>query len=208
MTKSFNRKSCVLQSGWFKVKSLALKDGRKFFRLFLQKFNVPIRPYFDATYKVFTNYSLFKQPNEDEVEATLTKNTEIAYYGKKIGTLATDENDVWYYSSIIEDNQQKFGYVFSQAAFSQPEKNKPFNNERFDIVSEELLMPSTTNFTTLSTGTKILLIVAISVPSVLILYFLIKPTKIMQAAKSKKKTKQPARKVRHGDYFEFDESDL
>ena len=82
------------------------------------------------------------------------------------------------------------------------------NNEVFDTVSDDVLDNTTTEFHSLSTGTKIMLIVAISLPSVLILYFLIKPSKIMQITKTRKQVKKESRKIRHGDYFEFDESEL
>lgn len=171
----------------------------------------PRNPYFAPTYTLFTEYSMYEQPIKSSTEvAKLSESASLTYYGKKSGQVLSKNNSTWYYSSVEVDGTQKFGYVFSRAADDDPEEAKLDNFESFEIVDDSIFSSASASFTSLSTGTKIMLIVAISVPSLLILYFLVKPSKIMQVTKAKKKTKTEGtkRRVRHGDYFEFDESEL
>ncbi|MGN1201109.1 MAG: hypothetical protein ACI4R8_02460 [Candidatus Caccovivens sp.] len=168
----------------------------------------PTQAYANASYKIFVPYSLYESPNQNSVTVTqLPANSTLTYYGTKTGQQVTSTNSLWYFSSVDINGTTQFGYVFS--GVSDALTNIGINNESFEIVSSDVLnTPAQTEFKSLSTGTKIILIVAISVPSVLILYFLIKPSKIMQITKTRNESKKQSKIKRHGDYFEFDESQL
>ena len=166
----------------------------------------PTTPYAQATFKLFVPYSLYQSPSQTSLEiCKLSTDMTIKYYGAKAGQQLTSKSNIWYYSSITDGENIFYGYVFSGT--TDHLSNIPTNNESFEIVNEDALNSTTSEFTALSTGTKIILIIAISIPSLLILYFLIKPSRIMQMNKKKSTDKQP-RKIRHKDYFEYDENDL
>ncbi len=167
----------------------------------------PQQPYAQATFKVFVPYALYETPNQNSsIKAQINTTNSLNYLGTKAGQQVSSSSNTWYYCNFSQDGQVVCGYVFS--GITDVLTPITTNTETFEIVKEDILNPSTTEFKSLSTGTKVMLIVAISVPSLLILYFLIKPSKIMQITKTKKQVKKESRRIRHGDYFEFDESEL
>lgn len=169
---------------------------------------IPQTPFAQANFKLFVPFALYTSPSKNSAVTIQLDDTveTISYYGTKIGQQVTSNNNVWYYSSVTISGQNYYGYVFSGVTDYLSKIN--LNNEVFETVDEGILDTSSTEFNKLSTGTKILLIVSISIPSVLILYFLIKPSKIMQTTKNRKQIKKENKKIHHGDYFEFDESEL
>jgi len=169
----------------------------------------PTKPYANASYSVYISYPLYETPySTSPIKTQLDKDATLKYYGTKIGEQLQEDNKIWYYSCFEKNGEKIYGYVFSLVAFNSPSKNISINDEIFETISDDKLFPSTSEFKNLSVGTKIMLIIAISVPSLLILYFLIKPSKIMQVTKTRKRLKKESRKIHHGDYFEFDESEL
>ncbi len=167
----------------------------------------PTNPYASATFSLYVATSLYASPSTSaSATATLDTTSTLTYYGTKIGEQVQDVNS-WYYAGVTIDGQTYHGYVFS--AIVALLSTISTNTETFEIVDESVLIDSSsTKFSGLSTGTQIMLIIAISIPSLLILYFLIKPSKIVQVTKSKSKVKKEKHRVQHGDYFEFDESEL
>ena len=182
-------------SGYVSKDKVSLMDG------------TPSNKYFSATVKLFSpTYPLYEKPSESSSEVTtLSRECVMTYYGYTQGqTASNSDNNIWYYLSVNQGGKTLYGYVFSQAvAGENPEANAIDNVEDFPVIDESIFTDATSSFSGLSVGTKIMLVIAICVPSLLILYFLIKPSKIAQSPK--KKTKH---KVQHGDYFEFDESEL
>lgn len=162
----------------------------------------PLSPYFSAQISVFTDHFLYAQPNSNaSVVYELVENDFLTYYGNIIGEKVSDKSDVWYYSSITKNGTTYFGYLYSQIANSLPEIS--INTELFKEVDEDVFSNSPPEFTSLSPGTKAILIIAIIIPSVFILFFLIKPSALTKAKPPKEKR---PRKVQHGDYFEFDDN--
>lgn len=162
----------------------------------------PLSPYFSAQISVFTDHFLYAQPNSNaSVVYELVENDFLTYYGNIIGEKVSDKSDVWYYSSITKNGTTYFGYLYSQIANSLPEIS--INTELFKEVDEGVFSNSPPEFTSLSPGTKAILIIAIIIPSVFILFFLIKPSALTKAKPPKEKR---PRKVQHGDYFEFDDN--
>ena len=170
--------------------------------------DTPKTPFAIATFKLFVPYGIYSSPSTASTQCAQISDISqtINYYGTLQGQQITTSNNTWYYSSIMQNGQTQYGYIFSGVTDCLSKID--INIEVFDTVNDDALSNSTTEFHSLSTGTKIMLIVAISLPSALILYFLIKPSKIMQITQKRKHTKKESRKIKHGDYFEFDENEL
>lgn len=169
----------------------------------------PQNPYASATFKLFVPYNLYSSPNSSSTKiCDLDTSKTLKYYGKLSGQQLSSSSNSWFYCSLSSNDQIVFGYVFS--GVTDYLSTISLNNETFDIISDDVFTtnPEQTEFSNLSNGTKIILITSISVPSVLILYFLIKPSRILKLNKTKKTNNKPAPKKRHGDYFEFDESEI
>lgn len=165
----------------------------------------PQNPYFAATFYVYTPYNLYALPStSSSVVQTFDEGQHFEYYGIKNGEMVTNYSSDWYYASAVVDGKVQYGYVYSCVA-----KGLTDFAENTDIlieVSPDVLETSTnntTNFSELSTSTKTLLIISITIPSALILFFLVKPTK-----GAKRAEKRGIRKIQHGDYFEYDERDI
>lgn len=166
----------------------------------------PSTPYVDSYFKVFVTNYLYEDPTQTStIKNSLSTSDKLKYFGKIKGQQISSTSNLWYYCSLEKDGQIFWGYVFSGISdYLMPIQT---NNESFEKVDESALSsPAYSQVTTLSTRTKILLIVSIALPSAIILYFLIKPSRI-QITRSKKQIKSQ-KKVRHGDYYEFDENDL
>lgn len=181
--------------GYVKKDAVKLMDG------------IPTMPFANATFKLFVPYAIYQQPDQTSISSsTIDTTSTLVYYGTKIGQQVSSNNNLWYYCKWETNGVVERGYIFSGVTDYLTKIST--NTETFEIVSEEVLIETPSEFTELSTGTKVILIVAISVPSLLILYFLIKPSKIVQISKKRKSIQKENRKVKHGDYFEFDESQL
>ena len=167
----------------------------------------PLNPFANITFRVFATQGLglYFSPyqNENNLVSTvpfLTNN--IACYGKIIGEqLIPDKSNEWFYCNYQAD-ENYYGYVYS--VFCDKITDVEYNNERFSIIEN----PSFTDETienTLSNTSMIFIVIGVSLPSLVVIYLLIKPTFIKE--KSLTINHRP-RKKRHADYYEFDESDL
>ena len=167
----------------------------------------PQKPYAAATFKLFVPYALYSSPNLSSTKiANIDTSITLNFLGNISGQQVSSASNIWYYCTYQTAEQSLSGYIFSGVTDYLTQIS--VNNETFEVVSEDALSSSqTSEFSTLSTGTKVLLIISISVPSLLILYFLIKPNRILNN-KSRNRVKKQNKTVRHGDYFEFDESEL
>ena len=163
----------------------------------------PSSPYLNSTFTNYVAYSLYENPNSSSTSlADIEEDTVLNFYGEMEGEEVSSRGNTWYYASANLNGEIVRGYIYSEVASTPPETT--INKETFEEVSEEALEGSSTSFSNLSTGTKVLLIIAITVPSIFILFFLVK-----KPTKQKRKTEKKAiRKIQHGDYFEFDDSDL
>ena len=134
----------------------------------------------------------------------------LVYYGPIEGDeYIPDRTTTWYYCKFITNESSQLGYIYSD--FCDKLTNIPLNMEDFPLAEGDLFPSITPSIpapsTELSGTAKTLIIVGVSLPCVVILYLLIKPTLISEKTNKKgAKTKRP--KTRRGDYFEFDESDL
>ncbi len=165
----------------------------------------PSTPYFNTTFVNYTSYELYEQPTvSSNVVVTFEENQTLNYYGAIDGEMMKENVSTWYFCSTVINGVTYQGYIYSGVVNKEP--TIIINTESFTEISEEVFTATTNGeeFAALSTGTKILLIIAIAVPSAFILFFLIKPSK----TKKQKVEKKGIRKIQYGDYFEFDEKDL
>ncbi len=167
----------------------------------------PTVPFANVNFTVFDFDGLDLFPT-----ANFTNNTSLAsipyltvigtYYGEISGENIPNMNKNWYYCKYNKNQTNVYGYVYS--AFCYEKSNLELNNESFDIVENPVF---TSNFSTeekLSDVAMAFIIIGVSLPCLIILYLLIKPSFQKDKVAVNKK---PAKK-RHGDYFEFDENDL
>ena len=123
------------------------------------------------------------------------------YYGSLPGENVPELENEWYYCKINQDENDIFGYVYSY--FCYKESTIPTNTETFDVVENPAFEISPTLSQPLSEVAMAFIVIGVSLPCLLIIYLLIKPS--LQKGKFTEKRKP---KKRHGDYFEFDENDL
>lgn len=184
------------QKGYVKKEQASLMNGN------------PQNPYANSTFKIFVPFALYQDANQSSTPLQqINTNQTLVYYGTKSGQALSSTNNIWYYCSTYENGQEVFGYIFSGVVDQLTTIST--NYETFPRVEETSFSQNQTNdYSSLSTKTKIMLVVAISVPSAMILYFLIKPSHLTKTANKRKQTKPLQRKQRHNDYYEFDENDL
>lgn len=170
----------------------------------------PNTPYYNANFTNYVEFCLYEKANKSSnIIIQLNEEQQFSYYGSLEGQQMSSQTNIWYYASTVQDGVTYKGYIYSAITDNLPPLST--NTEQFEIVSDDSFLTDATansTFGELSTGTKILLIISIAVPSVFILYFLIKPSKIMQGTNKKQVEKKQSHKIHHGDYFEFDERDL
>ena len=189
-------------SGFVKKSDVVLVEG------------TPQNKYPTNSFNAKTEGNLFNFANKNSKGVAVTDDTALEYFGQKSGqSLQTDINGnpvtTWFY---VRTASNEFGYIHTtdvtqvpNTARAQDDADLLLPHAAADFFAE----PQQAAFSGLSLGTQIMLIVAIGLPSLMILYFLIKPTKLAQASKSKQKNpKKSKKRVSHGDYFEFDESEL
>ena len=173
----------------------------------------PVSPYANfASFRVFSLDGLemrstpYKTPLNILTKVNYLEDNLI-YYGSIEGDeLIPKKSKTWYYCKYINDNDIYYGYLNS--TFCDELSEIPLNMETFTKI-EGTLFPVKTQTqpppsSELSGTAKTLIIIGVSLPCVLILYLLIKPTLILERT-DKKKAKS---KRKRGDYFEFDENDL
>ena len=164
----------------------------------------PITPYDSSTFRVFSfdGLSLYSSAyalvsNKVAEIPYLTEN--IKFYGKFYGEETIPEKgNLWYYCKYT-NNQDYHGYVYS--IFCDKLSTQVLNNEYFEIITTPIFQPNIQPSSSVST---VFIVLAVTIPCLIVLYLLIKPNipKIKQNSKSRLKAKGKK------DYFEFSDSDL
>ena len=142
--------------------------------------------------------------------------TNLSYYGITYGEESiAKKGNIWYYCKYYVNNLYYTGYLYSPLC----DDLSPIVNNA-EIV-EYLTSPPVFEEETLETGGNILegmsqtmqtiLIVAVSLPCLLFIYLLFKPTRMAEekATSSSNKTKSQKskyKKLKHSDYFELDDN--
>ena len=179
----------------------------------------PLVPFVNnASFRVFTpsGANLRATPNESLGASNLITSipfmsTNMVYYGICKGEEAISyKGDVWYYCKYIKENQEYFGYVYSPLCDLLTQF--PQNTESFTYVTPDFSYTEQTTqiveeYLNLSSPWQIILIIVVSLPCIIIIYFLFKPTKIaIQKSKksSKPKKQKKISRLKRSDYYELD----
>ncbi len=184
------------QFGYVKIDDVVAMNG------------TPQSPYFISSICVynFEGLGLYSSPyqiEENKLVIVPHLSSTITYYGKIYGQEAIpNESDIWYYCKYTS-NSEIYGYVYSEFCynFEQPS----INNEYFTVIGNPNFNGSN-DIDGLSTVAMTFIIIGVSIPCLIVIYLLVKPSLL----KEKVFNNHPKidKKKRHGDYYEFDESDL
>ena len=140
----------------------------------------------------------------------------ILYYGTTQGEEAiSKKGNSWYYCKYYYNNNSYVGYVYSPLCdcLTQIEPN----NEEMEYMQEEPDFSYSSTETQsnqileISQTAQTLIIIAISLPCLLFIYLLFKPTMIAETSDSKttkQRKKQKISRLKKSDYFEFNDDDL
>jgi len=165
----------------------------------------PKNPYATSQFRIFylDGLGLYKKPNmtAEKLEDIPYLSEELTYYGSLQGQeVIPEKSNQWYYAKYSSSGN--LGYVYSVFCDKLPKIQD--NTETFEILSlpifdetlpEEKLSPASMTF----------IIIGVSLPCLIVLYLLVKPSMIKEKLL---KTKPKLKAKRNRDYFEFDESDL
>lgn len=163
----------------------------------------PLCPYFVETFRVFLPsgaglYPTTKMTPENEILTIPYLYEDLVFYGSIEGQIAVpDKSNLWHYCRFGDD---EYGYVYS--SFVDKLSTPPINNETFEKIEVSF---SKNEAKPLSQSALAFIIIGVSLPTLAVLYLLVKPN-LSTSQSHKQKSKYKARKRR--DYFEFDPSDL
>ena len=166
---------------------------------------IPEKPFAISSFRVFSldGIGLYKlQNNKSEKLADIPYlSEELIYYGSISGQeLIPNKSREWYYAKYTTTSC--LGYVYS--VFCDNLVKFEENNESFEQITSPLFTEEQLS-SKLSTVSMTFIIIGVSLPCLVVLYLLVKPSMIKE-----KLTKQSPKLRAKGrnDYFEFDESDL
>lgn len=140
--------------------------------------------------------------------------TNLEYYGEILGEEAISKKGcTWYYCKYFINNLSYMGYLYAPLCDLLPSLPKnteiiePYTGELF--LDEEQTLPTTTSpMEQLSPTAQSIIIVAVSLPCLLFIYLLFKPTHMAESAKqtnSKKNSHKKISRLKRSDYFELDD---
>ena len=161
----------------------------------------PSSPFASSQFRIFAleGMGMYSSPyflDENNLTNIPYLTDDLVYYGEIEGQAIPDKSNIWYYC----DYRGEKGYVYSVFCDSL-EIN--LNNEYFDVIESPFFEDTTAP---LSSVAMTFIIIGVSLPCIVVIYLLIKPT----FSKDKVLNNKPKfpKKKRHGDYYEFVESDL
>lgn len=169
----------------------------------------PLRPYADnLSFRVFVpgGTDLRSTPAASTpfniVTALPYATTNLVYYGSQPGEeVIAQRGNEWYYCKYISGPDAFFGYVYAGFCDLLPALTP--SQEQLPAVTDEIFTqtsataPDATTAPTLAKEVQVILIIGISIPCILIIYLLFKPTKLMTPGRKRKK---PAKSA---DYYEM-----
>jgi len=187
---------------------------------------VPQNPFLtDISFRIFvpSGANLRSSP-EDKGATNLVYSipfldTNLLYYGIAMGEEAiSKKGTTWYFCKYYVNNLSYTGYVYAplcDCLTEIKENTEVFEFIENDIIFEDQSITTGTNvMNSLSETAQIIIIIVVSLPCLLFIYLLFKPTKMVETtgdiSESKRKTKQKKKisKLKHSDYFEFNDDDF
>lgn len=163
----------------------------------------PLTPYYLEDFRAFlpNGTGLYSQPDLNNIYQILTVPylySNLLFYGNIYGNAIPNKSNNWYYCKY----EDRYGYVYS--VFCDQLESPPINNESFEIISTPLFSPRE-KISSLSSTAMAFIIIGVTLPCLIVLYLLVKPSMMQMNSPKKKKGIRLHRKK---DYFEFDEGDL
>ena len=148
---------------------------------------VPLNPFLeDITFDIYSgsSVSLRTEPTTQNGIGTIlttlpASKKDLTYYGKITGEESIKGlGNIWYYCSYkTSDNKEIFGYIYSPQTLNLSPINE--NNENITTVSIKDYVPIN-SLLYLNLSTKNLIILALALPSLVVIYLFIKPSKILK----------------------------
>lgn len=138
----------------------------------------------------------------------------LLYYGIMQGEESiSKKGNIWYYCKYFSNNMSYEGYLYSPLCdLLSPISNNTEVVEYIegDVFFDDNITQTVTPLDKMSSPAQTIIIIAISLPCLLFIYLLFKPTKIAESnsssIKHKKNTsKKKISKLKHSDYYEFDD---
>lgn len=165
----------------------------------------PVSPYATSSFRVFSldGIGLYKYPSmqEEKIADIPYLSEELTFYGTMQGEeVIPEKSNQWYFAKYASSGT--FGYVYSVFCDKLPQIEE--NTETFNVISSPLFTEEKAS-NELSPVAMTFIILGVSLPCLIVLYLLVKPTMIKEKLT---KEKPKLRAKRNRDYFEFDESDL
>lgn len=125
----------------------------------------------------------------------------------------TYKGDIWYYCKYIKDNQEYFGYVYSPLCDLLTEIYN--NTEEYNYITPSFgskieKINTEEEYLDISKPWQVAIIFVVCLPCIVLIYMLLKPTKIAMQKTQSIKPKKPKRKkkkishLKHSDYYELD----
>lgn len=166
---------------------------------------IPSNPFATANFRVFSleGIGLYKKAsmNEEKLSFIPYLSEELIYYGTLQGQeVIPEKSNQWYFAKYATTST--FGYVYSVFCDKVPLIKE--NTETFEIIQSPLFTQVSSQ-QELSPISMTFIIIGVSLPCLIVLYLLVKPSMIRERL-TKEKPKMKAKRNR--DYFEFDEGDL
>ena len=141
--------------------------------------------------------------------------SNILYYGITQGEeLISKKGNVWYFCKYYSDNLSYSGYVYSPlcdclTTITNNTEIVEFLDPSELTFKEDILDTSGEAFEGLSQTATTIIIIVISLPCLLLIYLLFKPSRIAQetteTVKSANNKKKKITRLKNSDYFEFDD---
>lgn len=166
---------------------------------------IPSKPYLEGLFRTFSleGLGLYSSPHveQNNLLATIPYLTDdLIFYGSLLGQeVIPDKTKEWYYCKYNSANGI-CGYVYS--VFCDKVPSFVENTERFEKIEQPFSQNKSPK--PLSSVAMGFIIIGVSIPCLVVIFLLLKPTLLKEKLNIKPKLK--ARRKR--DYFEFDDSDL
>lgn len=185
--------------------------------------NIPINPFLiNINFRVFVpsganmRSSPYNNGTLNLVYSVPFLDTNLMYYGTMLGEEAISKKGcIWYYCKYFYGNLTYTGYLYAplcdELSVISPNTEivEYIDNITFE---DESITTSGEVFKGLSSTATTFIVIAISMPCLLFIYLLFKPTKLAEESSSstnssskKKRNKKKIKRLKNSDYFEFDD---
>ncbi len=169
--------------GWVKKSDVAIVEG------------TPIAPYLDETFRIYSSEAcnIYKLPtSRSSIVGKGPLYKHIKYLGKIEGEeLISGRGKTWYYTTITDNKEIIYGYVY--AGLCDDFESYPLNDEVLKIADQVSLDISEPDLSTKNNF--VLLIIAVSIPSVLLVYMMYKPYSLARKTRKKHTVYHPISKL-------------